>query len=571
MSGDFIFADFELDGDGQLNEKINQGELSETEIAFGEMRSVARSVMRRGESSNPFGEIFYRQGKILEFIDAEFGEKYIPEFYPNSLSYCFMPRLKRNFPVFHPCYQDMTDIHLQYYLWWRGEFRSGKYHKTTVPYLKLYAFELVNRIGGLPPKKTLARLIFLWKKIKEQEQHADYFMLDLIKSFYCVNDIEELSFECVLKNCPYYPSPATRISLSENYSDVYKLCSSRIPPKKLAGAFVLSKNGHYLEECLPVVFLAADTLLSREGIELRKLLTGSPSANTAWHPFRNVPYYTENEVSDRQVELTSTQWCVCRNGAWTSWAVLPGVCSTALLHYIYRVAEAAVRKYTCYSTQLRPSSAQLLAAAAKGSTAPQYKNIAENAELCDKIFEAVKAYLDNAGFVPPVTERKKKKAAEKPPVVVPVIEFDFSRLDGIRSDADYISERLVTDGENTQNDDVESVDRTAESDGTENGCYVEYDETEMAAEYDESGLCLLLSQLDDLRREAVKICLVSDEPEAELLSLARRNGTMPSVLIEEINTSALDTIGDILIENGGRPQIIEDYAEELRDKMQQAQ
>ncbi|WP_128102417.1 tellurite resistance TerB C-terminal domain-containing protein [Paenibacillus sp. DCT19] len=43
--------------------------------------------------------------------------------------------------------------------------------------------------------------------------------------------------------------------------------------------------------------------------------------------------------------------------------------------------------------------------------------------------------------------------------------------------------------------------------------------------------------------------LLGDEPDRELVQVAERNGTMPTLLLDEINDAAMETIGDLLIDN----------------------
>ena len=554
MENGFNFADFELQSEGGAGfEKIEHRAPSPAEAAFAEMRGVMRKVLLKKDCLNPFGEIFYRQGKIIEFLDAEYNENYIPEFYTSPLGYYHTAKFSRNFQIFHPCYQDMTSLHLKYYLWWRNEFRNGLFHKTTVSYLKLYAFELVNGIGGLPPKKTLARLIYLWKKMKEIEPHCDYLMMDMIKSYYCVNDLKSLPYDALIKKSPYAGIADKQPFAEEDYANIYKVCEARLTSKTLSGSFRLSRNGHFIEECLPSVFRAAEIALNATGIDLKKLLTGAPSAYHSWLPFRNVPYYSDVEMTDRRIDLSPTSWIVCENGRWISYSVMPNSCCFALLAYIYRLTECTLREQTAFPSKLRPSAKQLLDIA---PTAPafsdEYIKAANSMELSEAVSETVKAFLASVGFKAEEKRKNQKKATEEKIHPILEIEFDFSKLDEIRSTSDYLCDKLV-------------IDEDAIADADEKAPDVRID---AAASYDgltdENAFAFLLSQLDETQKKALSICLDGGHTAKALLLLAKENNTMPSVLIEEINGTALDIIGDIIIENGENPLVVEDYADELR-------
>lgn len=573
MDSEFNFADFELEGDEQKTEKIEQNALSETELAFLKMRSMVRLVFDKTEVGNHFAEVFYKQGKILEFMEIDFDEDFVPEFYANSINYYYDVKFRKNFPIFHPCYQDMTDLHLKYFIWWRNELRNGVYHRTTAPYLKLYAYELINGIGGLPPKKTLARLIYIWKKVKEIDTYSDYLMMNLIKSYYCVNDINNLSFEEMLKNTPYV-SITEDVRLSENYAEIYELCKSRLPQKTVNNKFSQSVHGHFLGECLPDVFVAVDNLLAESNINARQLILGVPVANYAWEPFKNVPYYTEKPVLNKRVDLSETQWCVCENGKWTSWAVLPNCCCTAFVSYIYRLAESELRRITCFNAKLRPSSKNLLEAIEKTTACwEQYRAIANNEELPRVVETAVSAYLKKVGFAPPQPEKKTRKSSkskdtnEQIPFVMPKIEFDFTKLDSIRNDSDYLCEKLVIAEEEIENIDENLVENETDNENIDISKSIAQPVLENENS-DENEFTALLSKLDSVQLSALTICLNGGETAKQLALLAKSNCTMPSVLIEEINTNSLDIIGDIIIEGGENPVIIEDYIDELRQSIE---
>jgi hypothetical protein len=50
--------------------------------------------------------------------------------------------------------------------------------------------------------------------------------------------------------------------------------------------------------------------------------------------------------------------------------------------------------------------------------------------------------------------------------------------------------------------------------------------------------------------------LLGDNPDTELMQVAEQYGTMPALLLDEINDIAMDTIGDLLIEGD---RLVSDY------------
>ena len=68
MNNDFSFADYELKSDGQVTEKIDRNAVSAEEKAILEFQHIVKDVIFSENSENPFGRIFYRQGKVIEFM-----------------------------------------------------------------------------------------------------------------------------------------------------------------------------------------------------------------------------------------------------------------------------------------------------------------------------------------------------------------------------------------------------------------------------------------------------------------------------------------------------------------------
>ena len=123
---------------------------------------------------------------------------------------------------------------------------------------------------------------------------------------------------------------------------------------------------------------------------------------------------------------------------------------------------------------------------------------------------------------------------------VPKVEFDLSRLAGIRQAAEVTRDKLLVD---TEEEPELPVPETTPAEPAA-------PETPAAD-----------TRLNETER-AFLHCLLEHQPYADLL---RQGGVMLSVLVDHINETLFDDFGDtVILFDGDQPELIEDYVEELR-------
>lgn len=81
-----------------------------------------------------------------------------------------------------PQYNQMTTAQMNFYLWWRSNFRRGVclpvFH---VSYLQLFLYELINVGDLLPPKEGQAQMLRLWLAYRKTHPRLD----PLIREWLC--------------------------------------------------------------------------------------------------------------------------------------------------------------------------------------------------------------------------------------------------------------------------------------------------------------------------------------------------------------------------------------------------
>lgn len=66
------------------------------------------------------------------------------------------------FQTYWPTYDEMQPRQLKWYLFWRGEVRSGRYPDTDLSYIFVYLYELIHGIGWSEPACGYALMEQIW-------------------------------------------------------------------------------------------------------------------------------------------------------------------------------------------------------------------------------------------------------------------------------------------------------------------------------------------------------------------------------------------------------------------------
>lgn len=79
-----------------------------------------------------------------------------------------------------PQYTQMNRSQLEWYLWWRENFRKEIYLSTDYSYLLLYAYEVINLGAEIPPKEGQSYLCRLWLHYRDLFHQLDQYLPEWI-------------------------------------------------------------------------------------------------------------------------------------------------------------------------------------------------------------------------------------------------------------------------------------------------------------------------------------------------------------------------------------------------------
>ena len=142
--------------------------------------SMFRDLVLAGDSSEPEAGARIPQRRRRLFGRAEIsgeGEGFLTQMRLNAdrtrLETPFVP-----FRHYWPTYANMTRDQQAWYFHWRTQLRQGKLLPTTLSYIMVHAYELVNLIGVTSAQEGFDQLAYVWKSYRDEAPDLDKFLVN---------------------------------------------------------------------------------------------------------------------------------------------------------------------------------------------------------------------------------------------------------------------------------------------------------------------------------------------------------------------------------------------------------
>ncbi|MBQ9359131.1 MAG: TerB N-terminal domain-containing protein, partial [Abditibacteriota bacterium] len=165
------------------------------------MRRVGPPVSQRDSTDE---ERFYRQAVFMQDFEDD---------YP----------WKGSLDVYYPTYRDMTDLQLRGYFSWRARVRRGEYGPIPISCAYVYAYELINGVGGDSPEECFCRLRDFEKGFSEAGFGAGHLRVNVrrwLLEMAVVNALpRELALEAVDPEILRYDARLAALAEPEDTSD----------------------------------------------------------------------------------------------------------------------------------------------------------------------------------------------------------------------------------------------------------------------------------------------------------------------------------------------------------------
>lgn len=411
---------------------------------------------------------------------------------------------------YFPTYHDLHTDQLRGYFTWRTKVRAGKIERTSLSFVYLYVYELINQIGVNNPQEGYEKLIAFTNSYHDYadkkflayieqwlKDYVIYYDLgpEKIAERFADERAEDEEFD-VLVNEAKHSAAEVRAALMDFSS--YQL--DHCPLQKEDSAMldqVVKESWHQL-------------MLSPDKNIVANLLGWQ--ASVAYFPFSSAVFYDRQSQRSGEYRVDPQLAFNCQHGRWQKTYYVPAKHRRKIGNLVHEI-DRLVRQEFHLGRQLvrRPVDDDTIKAISK----------------------AIK-----------IAQRQVAEARR------PKVKINFAQLDKIRADASVTRESLLTDEERQLEEADVAPEVTPQKEAsTTNDRGKESSDNKYGLTPDEYYLVIHL-----LRNEPWKAYI-------------KAHHLMTNMLVDAINEKLFDEIGDTVIEfnDQNEPQIIEDYQPDLEE------
>lgn len=460
---------------------------------YRDMKKIARNydAFRQSEEW-----LFYTQGKFMEDFEDDFEYQGV-------------------FERYFPTYRDMNDRQLRGYFTWRTKVRHGIVEQTSLSFVFVYLYELLNLIGVEFAEEGYVMLKRFWDSYREYEPFIDRYVRLWLGDFVVYYNLDRTLLEELSDTAAddamlvllHYDS----YSEEEVFSALTELSSYNPERSK----FYRQYPDDFRAVACKVFARLSEYYKKKRKISLWEKLFGRKTVSF-YYMFGSALFYGRMNHPDCEYVVNDFQRYICKNGKWLCERISGSGGKNKELGSLLKTVDCLMRRKYEFKFPV------------KQDNTVKY--------ISGMIEKEIDQYL----------ELKKKNSK-------PDIEIDISKLQGIRQAADITRDKLIVeeepeDGLADMSAGTSILERPAEPVIANRSA-----DTRIQTE-NEAGLSE--TEYSFLR------CLICG---GNYDSLFRDKGVMPSILVDSINEKLFDRFGDtVIIFDGGMPELIEDYRDELK-------
>lgn len=533
------------------------------------------------------GYYFYKQGKFMEDYEEP---------------YDFRGRFTRYFPTYHV----MNNDQLQGYFDFRRRFRNGEIDAyslsgssiTSLSFIYVYLYEILCNIGISDPEEGFRKLLYIDEVFGDKDPSMHEYIQDWLKDYVVyynlpeslIEGVYDKSFDDSLSTLLTYEnyirdvkgdkinSPSENIindnktskdpafELSED--DVHKIFEAidALSSYSLKGSLFYKKNPKDMEEVTVRAYRNVSLFYQEHNKPMLLEKCFGAKGVYPYHMFRKAIFYDHIHYEDYEYVFSDARIYRCRDGHWSLETFYKADSKSSDLGAICKEIDRICRRKFSFGHPLQ-----------------QKLNLPL---IIQAISDAADTYI------------KEKEEAAKPK-----IHIDFGKLSGIRKDAAYTRDQLITEEEMSDEDefmkfeDEVSVDNETKAGSNNNASVYDYKlqpsendnnikdditEDDISKDYILKGDIFndQASNDNDANDKAVS----NDQPSGNLLisehqmnivnlllaggnviGYAASNHLMLAIEIDAINEALYDEIGDTVIEfDGDTPELVEDYIDDIK-------
>ncbi len=517
-------------------QKILPAQKDETRELFYSMRDIARQYPMPYSNYSNFYDRRVQKGNASIFYKQAIFMKDFEDDYPDQAS----------FSSYFPYYQMLGYEQLRTYFTWRTNVRRGVIANTSLSYVYLYIYELLNNIGVDNPQDGLDKLISFWTSYKTYDSSIDKYIIRWLKDYHIYYQLPQTFKEFakehkLTKHYPYI------VDTSENF-DLFCAISKYDIRKSL---YYTDETNKLITDCFYYVIDKIRQEFESAGITFYDALFHPTKKLVAWTPFKGALFYNWLKQPDRREVISENEIYICTNNEWSFSTIITTDKGRQFIGYVMKLMESVLRKVTKYKYKIKANTDMV--------NQDTLTRLQESGLLIEKIVESA-------------TIEFYREATKT------VVEVNQASLARIRQEAFVTQEALIVEEQNQAeyppglpvNQQLADDDIFAEYSDREHSDTKPLDideiglmpsETELRSE---SGIWdSLKDALSEHEIQALAIILQGDRSiHGSIKEYADNNKIMLEVLADGINGKAMDYFGDNILDD--ELMIYEEYKENVK-------
>lgn len=518
------------------------------------------------------GYYFYKQGKFMEDYEEP---------------YDFRGRFTRYFPTYHV----MNNDQLQGYFDFRRRFRNGEIDAyslsgssiISLSFIYVYLYEILCNIGISDPEEGFRKLLYIDEVFGDKDPSMHEYITDWLKDYVVyynlpeslIDGVYDKSFDDSLSTLLTYEnylrgvkgdkisSPSENIINDNKTSkdsafelsddDIHKIFEAidALSSYSLKGSLFYKKNPKDMEEVTVRAYRNVSLFYQEHNKPMLLEKCFGAKGVYPYHMFRKAIFYDHIHYEDYEYVFSDARIYRCRDGHWSLETFYKADSKSSDLGAICKEIDRICRRKFSFGHPLQ-----------------QKLNLPL---IIQAISDAADTYI------------KEKEEAAKPK-----IHIDFGKLSGIRKDAAYTRDQLITEEEIYSEEDLlDQIDTGAKNNQYTSDEYefMKFDDEVSAGNETKAGSNNNASVYDyKLQPSENDKAVSNDQPSGNLLisehqmnivnlllsggnviEYAASNHLMLAIEIDAINEALYDEIGDTVIEfDGDTPELVEDYIDDIK-------
>ncbi len=521
-----VLNDIELKPNDYKNsytsEPINQTEqFFKDKKVLGQIRQMKTMSVGSMNTTSPItktAKLFYLQGSFMD----DFSDNY-----------------NINIPCeYHtPTYNILNVYQLRSYFSWRTFIRKNEFKPTQISYVYLYIYELINKIGIKNDIDGLNKLLEIWHYYRKYDSKLDIYFPNWIKDYYIINNLK-INYKTIEEEYPVEVKNNQEIIneiMLGNYENKLEFYDEESEYHILKSKIMEHKYSFIIEMIIPIIFKNLDKLFNMSGYSFNEVLFGS-TKQIDWEPFKWAIYYHNPIIEDFSFTLNENEKYLKIKDNYYKETFVKSPYYKSLMGYILKNIDITLRECFKISRNLKINNNML------ESILEQDKELyafLTNGKIIDIINITIKKYLiENKTKINNIINEKRKQN----------IVIDSDKFDSIRASSNRVQEKLIVE----EQEEIKPI--------------IEEKKEEIINESDDIFENLIVN-LNSVELEFIKK-IINLENRNDLLNFSKENNILYEVMIENINSKALDSIGDNLIEDYGDETIIyAEYIEKVKEKL----